>query len=262
MGKIVPRLYVHSVVNQMKVGKMIYKIFGIIAVFVTSSLFMSENTDASTCGTVIRRPVVVSHPPVAIVPIYEPPVAIAIPILVPAYQFQYSPPCVSPGVGVLPGAPGMAPIGPAAAPLPDAHANPGFIPGFGSKNDDELIKRLARAVADELRLNKEEPDDGPPVAIGIDEARGGDIKVPSKALAKEQLVGFAQNALERSCKACHTGIGSKGDTVIFTQPGIFNPNAPWKSIAREVLKNRMPPSSSAYKLTREERNFILEAFSE
>ena len=64
-------------------------------------------------------------------------------------------------------------------------------------------------------------------------------------------------ALSRNCAYCHTGGGSRGDAILFVQPGILNPDAPFRSIEREMSAGRMPPRNSQFRLAPEEYSTIM-----
>jgi hypothetical protein len=64
-------------------------------------------------------------------------------------------------------------------------------------------------------------------------------------------------ALSRNCAYCHTGGGARGDTVIFLQPGILNPDAPFRSMEREMQAGRMPPRNSQFRPSPEEYGLIM-----
>lgn len=67
----------------------------------------------------------------------------------------------------------------------------------------------------------------------------------------------ALNAFSRNCASCHTGSGSKGDMVMFTQQDVFNPDAPFGSMLKEIERQHMPPKSSQWQPTPEERNVMV-----
>lgn len=169
-------------------------------------------------------------------------VAIAVPILVPAFQFQYQPAFCS------------APVAPAAYPVTSdgisQPPNQNF--DYGQQFTKEQIREIAKAVVAELRnmeLNGPE-DDGPP------EIPGGVSNQKITASINNEVASLASNAMHRTCAHCHTGAGSKGDTVIFSQFGVFNPNINWKRITEEVAAGTMPPPKSQFKLTLQEREAI------
>lgn len=45
---------------------------------------------------------------------------------------------------------------------------------------------------------------------------------------------------QKSCADCHTGPTNKGHTLIFSSPGVLNPQAPWAAIWEAADKERMP----------------------
>lgn len=232
----------------------------------------------------VHRPSYYQAPkPVTIIKEVVKEIPIAFPVLVPAYQFQYSPPCFAPSVGV---APGVAPgYGAGHAPVYQPNQTPGYAgPGYnagpgapppqggnlyGGPSPQDKIKDLAKALLEEMRRQSEQEQngDGPPVVVdpnappapplppgGNQPPLGGNIppSAPPGGMTKEQAQPLALNALSRACAQCHTGQGSKAEVVIFSQPDVFNPGAPLKSMRREIDAGRMPPSSYHYRLTPEE----------
>jgi len=148
------------------------------------------------------------------------PVAIAVPVLVPAFQFQYIPaPVAYPVVG--------APQPPAYVPGVPASASPaGF--NLPSANQQDRIRALARALIEEMK--KEELADAPPMAH-----RG------------EQPVSVNHlSALSLSCAQCHTGSTAKGGVRIFTAPGVVDPLAPKAKIWDAISTGRMPPTKDEF----------------
>lgn len=203
------------------------------------------------------RPVIVNHHNVVIREI------VAVPVIVPAYTFQYAPPCYTPALPhaaapVVPGFPHLP-----AAPIPHgppitSHAPPMTSPvnptppAIGS---NDQIRALARALLEEMQKFSDNdsgppsvptPGSVPPAPIGLNPTP------PPSTLTREQAAPIAIAALNRSCSACHTGIGSKGDVVIFSQPGVLNQDAPWRGIIKEIEAGRMPPRYSPFTVSREE----------
>ena len=64
--------------------------------------------------------------------------------------------------------------------------------------------------------------------------------------------------MNRTCTQCHTGIGSKADLILFTQPGLINQQANWKKIKDELVSRRMPPKDVHFQLSEQERNIIIQ----
>ena len=79
----------------------------------------------------------------------------------------------------------------------------------------------------------------------------------SRPSANSPLAVPAIAALSRNCAYCHTGGGARGDTVIFIQPGILNPDAPFRSMERELQAGRMPPRTSQFRPSPEEYGQIM-----
>lgn len=153
---------------------------------------------------------------------------IAIPVLVPAYQFQYVAPCA----GVAPVA--ATPIVPVTGvPMQQVSYAPGGSIGASQMSEQERIQILAKAIISEM--NKQvgqggqnvEQDNGPPMAI-------------DGAFNPQPQFGF-MNVLGNRCASCHTGPSSKGGVQIFSSPGIFNTAVDRQRIVRAMEDGRMPP---------------------
>jgi hypothetical protein len=171
------------------------------------------------------------------VPIYHDQVVVA-PIiqtfLIPAYQFQYVQPCATQQPTM--GQPVMEPNN-VMSTLP---------------NQNDKIKELAKALIEEMSRQSSEGvnDDGPPMAQGP-MAQGFNAPSPSN----QSNLGMI--ALAKNCSACHTGTASKGEMMIFSQPGVLNPNVSWGSI-REVIKTaKMPPKDAQFRLSIDEATAII-----
>jgi len=154
-------------------------------------------------------------------------IPVAIPVLVPSWQYTYMPACAAPQV------PGMQQ------------------PAFGAANDSERIKQLARALMAEM--NKQSApdgssgaqDDGPPVAIDF----------PAQA-------NFV-NVLSNRCAECHTGANAKAGVMIFSSLGAFNPKVDRQRIMKAVEDGRMPPKAvndPNFRLTPGEVAILRDAF--
>ncbi len=221
------------------------------------ALFISSNVHAQCRSGFIHPGIPVSSyvPPVVIhkevVAIKEIPVAV--PVIVPAFTFQYSPPCYAPPAAAAPAATPTHPVG---------HSVPGgSIPvGAADPGSKDKIRELAKALLEEMSRQSDPGGDGPPVASGPlvgshPVVPGGGLPGGGSQITKDQAAPFAIAALQRNCAACHTGNASKGDFVLFSQPGVFNPQASFRSAMREIEAGRMPPRSSQYRLTQEEANY-------
>ena len=255
---------------------------GVIALALTPS-----NLFAQLCGN--RRVVVTTCTPI-VERIITP---IAVPILIPAFQFQYAPSCVTPSFAAPYGGPGFAAVpgyghqgyghqgyghqgyghqgyGPPMATYSGqpSYGQPYQQPGYGQQtpyqqpvgqpgqNQQDMVKALAKALLEEMSRQSQAqngPGDGGPPPATLPPV--GNPGFPS-------LANFAFNATIKNCAACHTGIGSKGDTMIFSQPGILNPAAPWKTMAREVSEGRMPKRDSQWQFTQEEAQAVLIWYAE
>lgn len=156
---------------------------------------------------------------------------VAVPVLIPAYQFQYVAPCAAPAVAV----PQMTPVATPGvqhnnvAMYPMSH---GPLSSVGAGNDKDRIRELAKALLAEM--NKEvgsgEFDNGPPTAVDFSPG------------APQQFGPLA--ILENRCAKCHTGAESKSGIMIFTAPGYFNPQVDRQRLLDAVEKGRMPLGAS------------------
>lgn len=172
-------------------------------------------------------------------------VAIVFPLLIPAFQFQYQSP-----IALLPQVPTRYPI-PATTgyPIPTPQ---GYLPSGNSpvsQNNNDKIKELAKALLEEMH---KQADDGLPVAMT-------NVSFSAKSEVKSNIQEIARTAvyaMSKNCAACHTGVGAKGEMILFNQPGLVNVDASWGSIKREVESGRMPPKQSQFRLTFEESEAI------
>lgn len=237
-----------------------------------SSVFAQCRTSTVIVGNpVCHNPVVVHKAVVAheiITPIAIP---VAVPVVVPAFTYQYVPPCVTmPQVG-MPGSgmPAVAGQGgynqgyqmpnqgmpqapqyngpyqqPAQSPQP-------VMPGVG--NNDKL-KELAKLLLEEMRRqDAQEGDEGPPMAVTPGNFQPAPVGQPAnRPNPQSQFAQPAINALARNCAACHTGQGSKGDLIMFSQPDVLNPEVAFGTMLKEIESGRMPPKQSNYRPTQEE----------
>lgn len=240
---------------------------------------------AQSCGT--RRVVVITHAPTIVhTPIIKEIVTpIAVPVLIPAYQFQYSPPCVTPGFA----APHVGYQQPQQQQGYQQYQQQGYQqyqqgnsqqvppqciqPGQPGQNQQEMVRVLAKALLEEMSRQSQTqvpggpPDTGPPAALPLLSTNPNPFPtaLPNQFTPGQNglaLANFAFNTTVRNCAACHTGIGSKGDTIIFSQPGVLNPAAPWKTMAKEVQEGRMPRRDSQYRLSPDEGQAILAWYTE
>jgi len=192
---------------------------------------------------------------------------VAVPVIVPAYTFQYQPPCAVP----------VMPAAASATPVHNVAASP-VIPQ-SSDNQDDRMRALAKALIEEMQ-RQAETENGPPVAIdpstqnlqpqnpnpvsnpglppGINPRPNQKINAPQASkMTREQAAPIAMGALNRNCAACHTGRGAEGETQIFLQPNLFNPDVSWRSIRNQVERRRMPPTHSQFRLNNEEYDAVL-----
>lgn len=219
-------------------------------------------------------------------PVIKVPVAVpvlAYPVLVPAFQFQYVPQAYAPTVPVVPVAgypvatPIVQPVIPTGYGVPPVNSI-GQTPltyqqqamaqygqpngngnGYGLNNKDK-IRELARALLEEMnRMAGDAPvDSGPPVVPGTPVGNNNFFPPPQQPQPNAQLAQFAIAAMNRTCAQCHTGVGSKGDMTIFTQPGLINQQTNWRKIKEEVASGRMPPRDVHFQLSPQERQGIVE----
>jgi hypothetical protein len=218
------------------------------------------------CYTSYCAPVV-KEVPIA-VPVF------AYPVLVPAFQFQYVPQAYAPTIPVVPvtGYPVATPViqpvvptGIGQTPLTyqqQAMAQYQQQYGYGNGlNNKDKIRELARALLEEMnRQAGDGPvDSGPPAVPGTQPiGQNNFFPPPQQPQPNAQLAQFAIAAMNRTCSQCHTGVGSKGDMVIFSQLGLINQHTNWKKIKDEVASGRMPPKDNHFQLSTQERQGILE----
>jgi hypothetical protein len=134
-----------------------------------------------------------------------------------------------------PGSPGGPPSPPSGAPLATP---PAGSPGSGPGGYPTTAPPPVAAP----------PAGYPPTAAAPQSGR----PLPNSVYAVNAIA-----ALSRNCAYCHTGGGSRGDTVIFLQPGILNPDAPFRSMEREMQAGRMPPRTSQFRPTPDEYATIM-----
>lgn len=141
------------------------------------------------------------------------PVAVAVPVIIPAFQFQYVPPPCAPQV-----------VG-----------NPQH--GNDNQFSSERLKALAKALVEEMK-KEEQLADAPPMAFGG--------PVASPAVAPGHSVNFL-SSLSIACAECHTNPQAKGGVIIFQSPGVLSPLAPKAKILDALNKGRMPPPNASYR---------------
>lgn len=239
--------------------KLFIVILGLVAFLAPAQLY------AQSCGVIRHGPIYT--PPAAVVvkdhvavvkDVIIKEVPIAVPVLVPAFQFQYQPPCYAPPVAVPPPVAGYgAGYGhgqPQYGNDPNAYSSGPPTVNYGQQpssipNDKDKIRELAKALLEEIQ--RQSNDDGGPPAVSGGVPTGTPPGVPT-GMTAQQAAPFAIAALQRNCASCHTGVGSKGDTIIFSQPGVLDPNAPWRAMKREIESGRMPPKQSQFRPTPDE----------
>lgn len=153
-------------------------------------------------------------------------------------------------------------------------AAPPAQPNYGL-NNKEKIRELARALLEEMnRMANDAPvDSGPPMVPGT---QPQPVQQPAQPVGQgnsffpqpqqpqppsQDLARFAVSAMARTCAQCHTGIGSKHDMIIFTQPGLINQQTNWRKIREEIATGRMPPKDVHFQLSPQERQGILQWLS-
>lgn len=138
--------------------------------------------------------------------------AIPVPVLVPAFSFQYvAPPAVNVTVQQTTTTVSTATIGTAATAVAGAGAT---VVGTGV---------VAAPVVD-MPPPVVFPGETPPTVAANPAAAGG---------------GHVE-ALQRNCASCHTAPGKRG-VVLFEAGGAFAPNVSPEAVAESVLTGRMPP---------------------
>jgi hypothetical protein len=143
-------------------------------------------------------------------------------------------------------------------------------------NSKDKIRELARALLEEMNKaeNGNGNDTGPPAVPGTQSYQPPPQPPPnpyqpqppyqqpnpyqSQQPPPQQLQQLAFSAMARTCARCHTGVGSKHDVVIFTQPGLVNQHANWRKIKEEVASGRMPPRDTHFQLAPQERQWIVQ----
>jgi hypothetical protein len=220
------------------------------------------------------------------------PIAVPVPIAVPAFQFQWAPPCgcgqqvpvqaggySTPGYGYG-GGYGGGQTGYVQPPVQSPQM--GYPPQSQAPlpvNGQDKIRELARALLEEMQ-RQSDGDDGPPVA-----PNGFSIQQPQEPIYRPALPpqqpyppqqpqqpthGFNNSspsaplafaALQRTCSACHTGSSSRGGAVIFSQPNMLNPQAPWGAIREQIAIGRMPPRQSQWTLQPQETDAIAQTIN-
>jgi hypothetical protein len=209
---------------------------------------------------------------------------LAYPVLVPAFQFQYVPQAYAATVPVIPvaGYPVAAPlVQPVISTANYGQANYGQAnygqanygqanygqANYGQQqqpyqqqqnlglNNNEKIRELAKAIIEEMsKIQDSNGDFGPPSVPGTQPQP--QPQPQQRSYNQQQLSQFTVSAMARTCAVCHTGIGAKGDMIIFTQPGLINQQANWKKIKEEVSSGRMPPKDHHFQLSFQERQGI------
>lgn len=241
-------------------------LFILIALAVLLVTTPSNGADCRQVSYPYRKPIV--HEQVTYPPIVKDYVnTIAVPILVPAYQFQYSAPQVIIQQQAIPQEFQPQAMPQVAVPQGGVQANQ-QMPNY-SQGHDNKIKELAKALLEEMS-KQQEVDNGPPA---VNDPNAPKNEVPSKpnspvqnsgppginqsvGMSPEEAAPIAINAIKQNCAACHTGIGAKGDFVLFNNPDVFNAGVSWRSIAKEIGSGRMPPRSSQFRLTEQQKQAI------
>jgi hypothetical protein len=209
----------------------------------------------------------------------------AYPVLVPAFQFQYVPQAYAPTVPVVPvtGYPVATPV--VQPVVPTGYGNGigqtpltyqqqamaggyqqqyGQPPAQPQQYNKDMIRELAKVLLEEMsRQSNDAPlDSGPPMVPGTQPqqpvGQNNFFPPPQQPQHNAQLAQFAVSAMQRTCAQCHTGVGSKGDMTIFTQPGLINQQVNWKKIKDEVGSGRMPPRDVHFQLSQQERQGVLQ----
>lgn len=160
---------------------------------------------------------------------------------------------------------------------PVAQPQPTLPGGDGNAKLRELAKLLLEEMRRQDAADAGGQDDGPPMAVypgaqapvtppvtppvGGPPVGGPPVGGPPNLGGRPNPASpFAQpaiNALAKNCMNCHTGPGSKGEVVIFSQLNQLNPDAPFKTMLREVQQGRMPPRQSNFALTQQEYQAVV-----
>jgi hypothetical protein len=245
----------------------------LVSLFAISSSAYAFGRRGGRCFTSCSTPCYPIKKEIVFVPEIVP--VLAYPVLVPAFQFQYVPQAYAPVAQVVPvtGYPVATPIIQPVAPYGQPpmgygqsngqpYGQPNGQPygqpngnGYGLNNKDK-IRELAKALLEEMsKMSENGPvDSGPPVVPGTQPVS----QVPFQQPQQPNLAQFSVAAMGRTCAQCHTGVGSKGDMIIFNQPGLLNQQANWKKIKDEVLSGRMPPKDVHFQLSTQERQSIVQ----
>lgn len=217
---------------------------------------------------------------------YVPPTVVAAPVaapVVPVTGYPVASPIVQPVApyGASPygyGAPPMAaPYGQYGSYGQQPVATYGQQPAYPQQQQaaaplsrKDQIRELARALLEEMnKMAGDDPlDSGPPSVPGTQPQFPAQPQQPLGQVPfqqpqqpqqnNQQLAQFAVAAMARTCAQCHTGVGSKHDMVIFTQPGLLNQNANWKKIKDEISSGRMPPKDTHFQLNPQEKQSIVQ----
>lgn len=148
---------------------------------------------------------------------------VAIPVLVPAYQFQYVPaPCQQ---------------------TPQVQAMPQQSLQNAVNSEEEKIKRLIREV---IREELSAPQSGPPPIV--------EDGLASPALTYESV-------LKNRCYECHNAGNTKGDFLIFSGVNTLSKNLDRDKVFKEAVSFRMPPKAKqdlAHRLSPEELRILEE----
>lgn len=223
---------------------------------------------------VIHRPVQY-HQPTYHQPTYYPPqktkvvyekvvetVPVPVPVIVPAFSFQYSPPCVPAPQKQMTAADNNAQLREFAKVLVEeirrgqsTQGTPPAVPGaVGDDGPPTLSDGNAPTQPVPVQQPVQSPVAQPVPTQPPTQPPGGGGNPPAAGGPNPQskYAQLALSAFKRNCATCHTGIGSEGDAVIFSQPGVLNPNAPWKSMLKEIQRGHMPPKKSTWQPTPDE----------
>lgn len=197
--------------------------------------------NAGSCG--VRHVAVCNHHVNEII------TPVAIPVIVPAFIYQYQP-AIAP-IAVTPAYPSIGqPIGV----IPQ-------IPVQSQFGDKDKIKELARALLEEMN-KQSDYSNGPPTAKWDDESPPASSQpnlgnpTSGKPNFRSRYGPAAMSIMQRNCMSCHTGSGSKKGVIIFSQNNILNTNAPFEKMKIQIEDGHMPPNYSQFKLTAEEKNIL------
>lgn len=202
---------------------MIIRLKSLLASFyvVATSLvaFIPTSVEAGSCG----------YPPPTYVPTstyVAPPVIqqiiapVAVPVVIPATVFQYTPALQPTGVAAAGTAVTAQPTTTQAAPSADAI--------------DKLIQQRIEVALKRYNLDRSVPAGDVPPPIVLPDELVAELNQPSGDQAKLATV------LKKNCASCHGNGKTSGNIQLFDRTGNYAPNVTVDQIMDSVQKGRMP----------------------